>query len=206
MFNDKEVLSVIESAEPNNILWENLENSFTERSSIPSLSSHFPSSSSFSFSFLLIHSHSFSFLFSRSLRFIGAWLLSLLTMAASFFLIQRTYGTHPSLVPIVIGLIDSVLPTIFLNITIFECHIDEDDKQNSLMVSSLPPSFLSPTASLGLASLPFPQFKLYGAKLLSSVFFTYANTKVRFIPLPDLPLSLISSLLCSALLSVGCLP
>jgi hypothetical protein len=32
MFNDKEVLSVLESAEPNNILWENLENSFTERS------------------------------------------------------------------------------------------------------------------------------------------------------------------------------
>jgi hypothetical protein len=31
MFRQTEVLSVIESAEPNNILWENLENSFTER-------------------------------------------------------------------------------------------------------------------------------------------------------------------------------
>jgi hypothetical protein len=62
-------------------------------------------------------------------------------MAASFLLIQQTYSSHPTFVPIVIGLIDSVLPTIFLNITIFECHIDEDDKQNSLMVSiSLQPT------------------------------------------------------------------
>lgn len=57
-------------------------------------------------------------------------------MAASFFAIQETYQTNPALVPIVIGLIDSGLPTIFLYITIFEHHIDEDDKQNSLMVYS----------------------------------------------------------------------
>lgn len=31
LFGDKDVLSVLESAEPNNILWENLEDSWTER-------------------------------------------------------------------------------------------------------------------------------------------------------------------------------
>lgn len=31
MFRGTEVLSVLESAEPNNILWDNLENKFIER-------------------------------------------------------------------------------------------------------------------------------------------------------------------------------
>jgi hypothetical protein len=75
------------------------------------------------------------------MRFLGAWILSFLTMAGSFYLIQETYQRYPTLVPLVIGWIDSVLPTIFLYITIFECHIDEDDKQNSLMVRH---SFTSP--------------------------------------------------------------
>jgi hypothetical protein len=72
-------------------------------------------------------------------------------MAGSFYLIQETYQSHPTLVPLAIGWIDSVLPTIFLYITIFEGHIDEDDKQNSLMVDHL---FLSSlTFSLNFLSL-----------------------------------------------------
>lgn len=68
------------------------------------------------------------------LRQIGAWIFSLIVMAISFYFIQLTYDTHSTLVPIVIGLIDTFLPTIFFYITVFECHIDEDDQQNSLMV------------------------------------------------------------------------
>lgn len=114
-FRGKHILDVCESAEPNNILWFNLELSWVE----------------------------------RKVRFVAAWLLSFATFTACYFLVGFTYSAAPSTVPIVIGAIDSCLPTIFIAVTGIENHVDEDDRQNSLL------------------------FKLYGGKLLSSVVFTF---------------------------------
>ena len=56
------------------------------------------------------------------------------------------------MVSVLISVINICLPAIFIKVTEFEAHIDEDDRQNSLL------------------------FKLYGAKLLTSVIFLYIST------------------------------
>jgi hypothetical protein len=117
-FRGRHILEVSESAEPNNILWFNLELSWIE----------------------------------RKLRFMVAWLVSFAIFTACYFLVDFTYSVAPSAVPIVIGGIDSCLPTLFIAVTGIENHVDEDDRQNSLL------------------------FKLYGGKLLSSVVFTFIKT------------------------------
>ena len=117
-FRDSSVLSISESAEPNNIQWLNLESSLFEN------------------------------LFRRSM----CWLFSLGIIAALFFAIGVVLKSNPSMVSVLISAINISLPAIFMKVTEFEAHIDEDDRQNSLL------------------------FKLYGAKLLTSVIFLYIST------------------------------
>jgi hypothetical protein len=117
-FRDSSVLSLSESAEPNNIQWENLESSIVET------------------------------LVRRTL----CWLFSLSFIIALFFAITFVMRTYPTMVSILISVINICLPSIFIAVTEFEAHIDEDNRQNSLL------------------------FKLYGAKLLTSVIFLYIST------------------------------
>jgi len=112
------VLSVVESAEPNNILWLHLDNSTAE----------------------------------RLLRKTAGWFLAGAAMAISYYVIQYTFVNYPLFVPMAIGGLDLLLPQTFIYITAVEEHVDEDDRQNSLL------------------------FKLYAAKLLTAVVFNFVNT------------------------------
>jgi hypothetical protein len=73
-------------------------------------------------------------------------------IAALFIAIAFVLARNPSMVSVLISVINICLPAIFIKVTEFEAHIDEDDRQNSLL------------------------FKLYGAKLLTSVIFLYIST------------------------------
>ena len=118
-FRDTSVLSLSESAEPNNIQWRNLESSLCET------------------------------FFRRTL----CWIFSCGVIVALFVAISFVLAKRPGMVAILISVINVSLPAIFIIVTGYEAHIDEDDRQNSLL------------------------FKLYGAKLLTSVIFLYISTR-----------------------------
>jgi hypothetical protein len=86
------------------------------------------------------------------LRRLCCWMFSFGVIAALFMLIAYVLARRPSMVSVLISVINICLPSIFIKVTEFEAHIDEDDRQNSLL------------------------FKLYGAKLLTSVIFLYIST------------------------------
>mmetsp|Transcript_19827 Transcript_19827/g.33354 ORF Transcript_19827/g.33354 Transcript_19827/m.33354 type:complete len:696 (-) Transcript_19827:2991-5078(-) len=85
-------------------------------------------------------------------RRLMCWLFSFGVISALFFAITFVLAKSPTMVSVLISVINISLPAIFIKVTEFEAHIDEDDRQNSLL------------------------FKLYGAKLLTSVIFLYIST------------------------------
>lgn len=91
----------------------------------------------------------------RVFRRLAANTLSAAIMYASYLFITYVLETRPTFTPLAISWIDSMLPALFIYISYIECHVDEDDRQNSLLL------------------------KLFIAKLLTSVVFNYVNLSVQ---------------------------
>ena len=90
-------------------------------------------------------------------------------MYASYSFITYVLQTRPLFTPLAISWIDSMLPALFIYISYVESHVDEDDRQNSLLVRY-------GRWSTKLCNLL--QLKLFVAKLLTSVIFNYVNLSV----------------------------
>lgn len=123
-FRGRKSLTVLESSEPDNVVWEN--------SGMRRLN--------------------------RFRRTMLSYCLCGGTMYMSYLAVNSARN-DPLLMLVYITLIDNFLPIIFTYITDIEGFVDEDDRQNSLMV------------------------KLFAARLLSSTVFPFITTEVRLLEL-----------------------